>query len=200
MTFNTQSIILASTSKARKAMLTAAGLEFVAHRPEVDEAALQNQFQNLSPRVLAAELARAKALSVSKQHRQEWVIGADQTLEFEGRICHKANSINEAKINLQSFSGKSHLLHSSLCVAKNGQNLFTHTATAKLTMRPLSQAFIELYTATEQEALLGSVGGYHYEDAGVNLFEKVQGDIHTILGLPLLPLLAFLRDQAIIPA
>ena len=179
-------------------MLTSAGLSLEVIRPLVDEVTLQGQFQHLSPSDLALQLAHAKALSVSTTHPDRLVIGADQTLECDGELYHKARSITEATRNLRKLSGKTHHLHSAVSLVFNDQELFCHTSRASLTMWPLSEAFMTSYASREAEALLQSVGGYHFEGFGVQLFEKVEGDIHTILGLPLLPLLAFLRSQAII--
>ncbi|MEO9168154.1 MAG: Maf family protein [Aestuariivirga sp.] len=196
MPFNTQSLILASTSMARQTMMKSAGLVFEVKKPAVDEKALQEQFAHLTPSELAMQLARAKARSI---HADEaYVIGSDQTLEFETCVFHKARNLSEAISNLRRLSGHTHKLHSAVVVVKNGAVQFSHTATAIMTMRLLDEAFLQSYAEREQEALLNSVGGYYYEAAGRKLFEDVTGDINIIMGMPLLPLLAFLRKKAIV--
>lgn len=200
MAFNTQQLILASTSKIRGEMLRAAGLDFESIKPDIDEQKQQTEFCQLSPRALATRLACTKALSISKTYNTQFIIGADQTLEFESHIQHKARTASEAISNLRDMCGKSHHLHSAVSVVKNNEILFGHTSTATLVMRPFSEHFLGAYVMQARDALLNSVGGYYFEGAGVQLFESVEGDIHTILGLPLMPLLAFLRREAIIPS
>ncbi len=178
-------------------MLKSAGLAFEVRKPAVDESALQQSLGQLAPVDLALQLAKAKALSVRAQGA--YIIGSDQTLEFEGCVLHKAKSLSEAIANLGRLSGHTHELHSAVVVAKNGIKQFSHTSTAIMKMRALSEAFLQSYAQKENEALLNSVGGYYYEAAGLQLFEYVSGDINTIMGMPLLPLLAFFREKAIIP-
>ena len=178
-------------------MLKSAGLAFEVKKPAIDEKALQQKFAQLMPSELAMQLAKAKAFSI---HANEaYVIGSDQTLEFESRVFHKAKSLPEAINNLRLLSGKIHKLHSAVVVVKNGKEQFSHTSTATLKMRQLSEAFVQSYAQKENEALLNSVGGYYYEAAGLQLFESVTGDLNTIMGMPLLPLLAFFKEKAIIP-
>ena len=196
MAFNTQSLILASTSMARQAMLKSAGLTFEVKKPAIDEAAMQEKLGQLAPVDLALQLAKAKALSV--RVGEAYVIGSDQILEFKGRVLHKAKSLPEAITNLGRLSGHTHKLHSAVVVVKNGKEQFSHTSTAIMKMRVLTQTLLQSYVQKEQEALLNSVGGYYYEAAGHQLFEDVSGDINTIMGMPLLPLLAFFREKAII--
>lgn len=179
-------------------MLKSAGLAFEVKKPAIDEKALQQKFAQLMPSELAIQLAKAKAVSI---HANEaYVIGSDQTLEFESRVFHKAKSLPEATNNLRLLSGKIHKLHSAVAVVKNGKEQFSHTSTATLKMRQLSEAFLQSYAEREELALLDSVGGYHFEGAGHQLFEDVSGDINTIMGMPLLPLLAFFKEKAIIPS
>ncbi len=178
-------------------MLKSAGLAFEVRKPAVDESALQQSLGQLAPVDLALQLAKAKALSVRAQGA--YIIGSDQTLEFEGCTLHKAKSLSEAIANLGRLSGHTHELHSAVVVAENGIEQFSYTSTAIMKMRALSEAFLQSYAQKENEALLNSVGGYYFEGAGQDLFEEVTGDIHTIMGMPLLPLLAFLREKAIIP-
>jgi len=198
MSFNTEALILASASHTRQNMFRAAKLSFQSVIPDVDEQAIHTKLSHLNPKSLAGILAQTKALSVSKQFPERFVVGADQTLEFESQVRHKAKSPNEAIENLRLMNGKSHKLHAAVSVVVNGKFRYKHTSTATLKMRILSEDFIKTYAQSEQEALLTSVGGYFYEGAGIHLFEKISGNIHTILGLPLLPLLAFLRKQAIL--
>ena len=197
MVLNAQSLILASTSMARQTMMKSAGLAFGVKKPTLDEAALQQQLGHLQPSDLALELAKAKALSLRGE--DAYIIGSDQILEFEGRVLHKAKTLPEAISNLHRLAGHTHKLHSAVAVVKNGKEQFNHTSTATLKMRLLSEAFLQSYAEREEEALLNSVGGYHFEGAGHQLFEDVSGDINTIMGMPLLPLLAFFREKAIIP-
>lgn len=197
---NTLSLILASTSSARKSLLQSAGIPFQAHRPELDEDRLQAEWKHLAAIELAKQLALAKAMSVSSIFPDHFVLGADQTLEFESKVQHKPKSLEQAIENLRRMSGKQHKLHSAQSIVKNGQIQFSHVSTATLYMRTLSEGYLMEYAKSQQEALLYSLGGYHFESVGVQLFETAIGDSHTIMGLPLLPLLAFLRDRAIMPS
>jgi len=178
--------------------MKSAGLAFEVKKPQVDEKAFQQQLAHLAPSALAMQLARLKAFSIRTD--EAYIIGSDQTLEFETRVFHKASSLPEAISNLRRLNGKTHKLHSAVVVVKNGTQQFKHTSTATMKMRLLDEAFLQSYVKREEEALLTSVGGYYFEGAGANLFESVTGDINTIMGMPLLPLLAFFREKAIIPS
>ncbi len=191
-------LILASTSKTRRALLQGAGLAFEFAAPSLNEAALQNTLSTLSPKELAMALARAKALNVSAANPNAWVIGADQTLEFQGTVLHKAKDVNEAGNKLRLLRGKRHQLHSAFACARAGELLHAGVSSATLTMREFSDAFLDDYIARTGEELLSSVGCYFIESRGIQLFERIEGDHFTILGLPLLPLLAFLRENSII--
>ena len=191
-------LILASTSKTRQLLLNNAGISYAVQQPLVNEKELQRELVSLSPQLLAVELARAKALSVSLVHPQALVIGADQILAFENRSLHKANNMTEARKKLQRLRGKTHHLHSGFACARGGQILHSGVQTAALTMRNFSDEFIEQYLAVSGKEILSSVGCYFYEGLGIQLFETVEGDHSTILGLPILPLLAFLRQSSII--
>jgi septum formation protein len=197
MVLTPQSLILASTSMARQAMMKSAGLAFEVKKPQVDEKAFQQQLAQLAPSTLAKQLAKLKAFSIRAD--EAYIIGSDQTLEFETQVFHKASSLAEAISNLRRLNGKTHKLHSAVVVVKNGIEQFKHTSTATMKMRLLDEAFLQSYAKREEEALLNSVGGYYFEGAGESLFESVTGDINTIMGMPLLPLLAFFREKAIIP-
>jgi septum formation protein len=144
---------------------------------------------------IAIHLACAKALAVSGKMPGRLVIGADQVLALGTRLFTKPANLSEAATQLALLSGKTHELHSALCVARDGEILLQAVPIARLTCRTLSQDFIEAYVQAAGEALLGSVGAYQIEGLGVHLFERVEGDHATILGLPLLPLLSFLREE-----
>jgi septum formation protein len=190
--------ILASQSRARQALLANAGIEFEAVAAEIDERAVQ-QASNLSaPGDVAALLARAKALSVSTRRPDNFVIGADQTLALVSRLFSKPNSRAQAAEQLRTLAGRSHQLHSAVAVARAGKLLFESADIARMTMRRLGEAEIEAYLNEAGAAVTSSVGAYQLEALGVHLFERVEGDHFTILGLPLLPLLAFLRSERLL--
>jgi septum formation protein len=150
-----------------------------------------------SPRQVAEALAERKALAVSRG-RPELVIGADQTLEFEGRLYDKAETMDDARARLQALRAKPHQLHSAVVVARDGAVVWRETESATLTMRGFSDDFLEDYLATEGDAALGSVGCYRLEGMGVQLFSRIEGDYFTILGLPLIGLLELLRRQGVL--
>jgi septum formation protein len=188
-------LVLASKSAARRALLEAAGLPFEVVAADIDERAASAplQAQRASPDVIAAQLARLKALTISAKTPQRLVVGADQVLALEGEIFTKPADRATAKAQLLQLSGRTHVLHSALCVARGDNVLFETVSTAKLTCRRLSPDFVDSYLDAAGEAILGSVGAYQLEGLGIHLFERIDADHATILGLPLLPLLAFLR-------
>lgn len=186
-------LVLASGSAARAAMLRAAGLEFTIIRPQVDERGITGA----DPRALAVTLAEAKALEVSRRSPAALVIGADQVLELEGEILHKAAHLEEAKAKLRKLSGRTHALHSGAAAAQGGKVLWSHVETARLTMRPLTEAEIDAYIKAAGEAATSCVGAYAIEGPGAWLFEKIEGDNFTVQGLPLLPLLGFLGSISV---
>lgn len=186
-------IILASQSATRIRLLKNAGINFVSRPSPVDEAQLQAAHAALTPKQLAQKLAIAKAEALSQHYPQDVVIGADQTLDFNGRCLHKAHSVAEAASTISMLSGNSHALHASMAICQGGRVLFEASDTASLKMRQLTPAAIESYLIDAGPDVWSSVGCYHIEGIGVQLFEHVAGDYFTILGLPLLPLLAFLR-------
>lgn len=190
------SLILASRSAARKAMLEAAGLSIDLDPADVDEAATKGRLlsEGGDARSVALALAGEKAMAVSRLHPGRLVLGADQTLEQDGTLYDKAASLDEARARLKLFSGQTHQLHSGAAVARDGAVIWTLADTATLKVRPLSKGFIEAYLARNGDAALSSVGGYWLEGEGAQLFERVEGDYFTVLGLPLLPLMAFLRE------
>lgn len=194
MTDDAPHVVLASTSSVRGALLTAAGVPFEAVAPGVDEDAAKASLaaEGLTPRDMADALAELKAVRVSMR-RPGLVVGADQTLELEGAMLDKAPDRAAARTRLTALRGKSHKLHSAVVVALNGQPIWREIVSAKLTMRPFSDAFLDDYMDRAGDALTGSVGAYHLEGLGAQLFEKIEGDYFAILGLPLTGLLDLLR-------
>jgi len=188
------SVVLASTSAARAALLTAAGVSFQTLAPGVDEAMAKASLQSegASPREVADALAELKAVRASSR-TEGLVIGADQTLDLEGRLIDKAETLDEARARLQALRGRSHRLHSAVVVARAGEPIWREVATATLTMRPFSDDFLEGYLERQGGAALGSVGCYQLEGEGAQLFTRIDGDYFAILGLPLLGLLDLLR-------
>jgi septum formation protein len=140
-----------------------------------------------------------KAMAVSNR-RKGLVIGADQTLDLDGELIDKASSIDDLRQHLYALRGRRHLLHSAVVVAKDGTPIWRTTDTAGLSMRVFGEAFLDGYLARNGDKVLSSVGGYHLEGEGVQLFDEVKGDAFTILGMPLIPLLEFLRQRGAIPA
>ena len=195
-----QQMVLASASPHRKAMLEAAGLAVEAVASDIDERAVEHALgaEARDGEILAGVLAEAKAVDVSQRHPESLVIGCDQTLTLDGAIFHKPANMTEARKNLARLSGQTHQLNSSVLLAQNGQALWRHTAIARMTMREFDAGYIGRYLAAAGEAVLGSVGVYQIEGRGVNLFEKIEGDFFTIVGLPLLPLLSELRNRGAI--
>jgi len=193
-----QKIILASQSQARIQLLKQAGLMFEILPAGADEVELKRKHSKQSAPDLAQLLATEKALSISRDQPSEYILGADQTLSCNGKIFNKPNSMAEASEQLQYLCGKTHQLHSAIAIVKNHTIVFEHVETAKLSMRSFSMAFLESYLETVGLEILNSVGCYHYEDRGIQLFDHVEGEFSTILGLPLLPLLAFFRQEGII--
>lgn len=188
-------ILLASKSAARRALLTAAGIPFKSIAAEIDERALETPLRKEGPSATAKHLARAKALAVAAANPDRLVVGADQVLALDGVMFAKPRDLSEAKAQLQRLSGRSHTLHSAVAVARAERVLFETVESATLTCRAFGAEFIERYLADVGEQALLSVGGYQIEALGIQLFERIEGDHTTILGLPLLPLLAFLRRE-----
>jgi septum formation protein len=187
-------IILASTSAIRMQVLRAAGVPFEAEPAGVDETTIKDSLlaEGVSPRDIADALAEAKAVKVSRR-RQGLVIGADQTLDFEGRLLDKAATVAEARERLKEMRGKSHKLHCGMVVARDGQPIWREVVTTSLRMRPFSDAYLEGYLDRNSPDILSSVGCYQLEGEGVQLFDRIEGDYFAILGLSLIPLLDFLR-------
>jgi septum formation protein len=191
-------LILASQSRARQMLLTNAGIGFEAVPADIDERAVQQASGLVTPGEIAALLAREKALSVSSRLPGKYVIGADQTLALDSRLFSKPSGRARAAEQLRALAGRAHELHSAVAVARDGKILFGNVATARMTMRPLDETGIDAYLDAVGEAVTSSVGAYQLEGLGVHLFERIEGDHFTILGLPLLPLLAFLRSERLL--
>lgn len=191
-------LILASRSAARRAMLTNAGVPFIAEDAGVDEAAIKASLVGIDPADLALELARAKALAISRQDPEAWVLGSDQTLDFEGGMISKAPDLAVARDRLQGLRGRTHHLNSAAALANNGAVVWSAVDTARMSMRRFSDAFLDAYLEAEGEGLLGSVGCYRLEGMGSQLFDRVEGDYFTVLGMPLWPVLDELRRAGVI--
>jgi septum formation protein len=191
-------LILASQSPARQSLLTNAGVPFEASPAEIDERAIQCASGLSLPSQVAALLAREKAVSVSLRHPGQFVVGADQTLALGERLFSKPAGRAQAAAQLRALAGQTHELHSATAVARDGETLFESVSIARMTMRPLDDAAISAYLDAAGEAVTTSVGAYQLESLGVHLFDRIEGDHFTILGLPLLPLLKFLRSQGLL--
>ncbi|KQW69137.1 septum formation protein Maf [Phenylobacterium sp. Root77] len=194
-------IILASKSAARRAVLTGAGVPFEVAVAGVDEDAVKTSMlaQGASPRDVADALAEIKAVKISAG-RPGFVIGSDQTLEFEGKLYDKAETLEAAAERLKTMRGKPHKLHSAVVVAKDGAPIWREIVSATLTMRDFSDAFLAEYLEAEGAEMLGSVGCYRLEGPGAQLFSKIEGDYFTILGLPLMGLLDLFRRHGVLTA
>jgi len=190
-------IVLASGSVARRQLLERAGLDFVVECVPVDEAAVKRGIaaETTDPAVAANALAELKALRVGPRHPGALVIGADQMLDCQGDWFDKPEDEPAARRQLMALAGRTHRLTSAVAVVKDGRVLWRHTEAAHLTMRSFSESFLDDYLAACGPAVLGAVGAYHLEGLGAQLFTAIEGDYFTILGLPLLPLLGFLRDH-----
>ena len=194
----TERLILASRSAARRAMLADAGVTFGLEDAGVDEDAIKAAMTGATPEALAIELACAKALAVSRRDPDVWVLGADQILAFDGGLVSKAKSLDDARARLQTMRGRSHQLHSGAALATRGQIVWSGVDTVQMKMRDFSDAFLDAYLTTEGDELLACVGSYRLEGMGAQLFEAVDGDYFTVLGLPLWPVLAELRRAGVI--
>jgi septum formation protein len=194
-------LILASASKSRARILEAAGLAFIVEPPGLDEAVMRQAVSGeeaLNPHDVAEVLARAKAEAVSELAPKAYVIGGDQVLALGKTILTKPDSMEAARRQLLDLSGKTHTLHTAVAVATNGETIWAETTVASLTMRMLSPEFIGRYLAAAGDEVLNSVGAYQLESIGVQLFDKIEGDYFSILGLPLIPLLDTLRREGVI--
>lgn len=188
-------VILASTSPIRQTVLKHAGVDFTVRPPLANEARLKKTLGVAKPEDIAMALAEAKARSISEPDSVDLVIGTDQVLALAGTVFDKPRDLAEARVHLSALRGRTHELQSALACARGGKIIWRCTATARLTMRSFSEAFLDSYLTHMGGEATRSVGAYKMEGDGIQLFEKVEGDYFTILGLPLLPLLAFLREQ-----
>lgn len=195
-------LVLASTSPFRAALLENAGLAFEREAARIDERAVEEPLlkAGTGPDDVAMVLAESKALDVSSRHPGALVLGGDQVLSLDDEILHKAADMEQARRKLLALSGRTHQLSSAIVLAENGVTLWRHVSVAYLTMRPLAPEFIGRYLAAVGDVALKSVGAYQYEGRGIQLFEKVDGDYYTIIGLPMLPLLEELRKRGEIDA
>lgn len=190
-----ESLILGSGSRFRRQLLENAGLTVEVDRPEIDERTVEASIEGsgIAPAELAEILAEAKAVEVSGRNPSRLVIGCDQTMALGGTLLHKPRDMEDARRRLLMLSGRTHQLHSAVVLARNGQAIWRHVSTASLTMRALEPAFVGRHLARVGRQALESVGAYQIEGEGIQLFERVEGDHFTIVGLPLLPLLSELR-------
>ncbi len=191
-------LILASQSRARQMLLANAGISFEAVPADIDERALQKNSGLSAPGEIAGLLAREKACFVSSKNPGRYVVGADQTLALGNRLFSKPAGRAQAASQLRLLAGHTHELHSAVAVARDGKIVFSDVVVARMIMRRLDESEIEAYLDQAGHAVTTSVGAYQLEGLGVHLFERIEGDHFTILGLPLLPLLAFLRGEGLL--
>lgn len=195
-------LVLASASASRAGMLTRAGVPFVKDASAVDEDEIKRAMraEGASADDLAVTLAEMKARQVGRRHPGALVVGSDQVLVCEDRWFDKPTDRSAARAQLLALRGKTHSLISAALVLQDGERLWHHIGRARLTVRPFSEAFLDDYLDQAGDAVLGSVGGYQLEGLGAQLFSRVEGDYFTILGMPLLPLLDFLRNHGVVTA
>jgi septum formation protein len=193
-------LILASTSPIRLQMLRAAGLMVEATAPRVDEASIRDALvaEGEQPRDIADTLAEMKARKVAEKRPGDFVLGCDQVLALDRACFAKPETPDEARAQLRKLRGKSHKLHSAIVAYENAEPVWRHTAEARLTMHHFSDAYLDDYVSRNWESIRHSVGGYKIEEEGVRLFSAITGDHFTILGLPLLPLLAWMGTRGMI--
>jgi septum formation protein len=193
-----QPLILASQSLARRELLANAGIAFDAMPADIDERGIQQKSSLTAPGEIAALLAERKAAFISLRHPGRYVLGADQTLALGDRMFSKPAGREQAAEQLAALAGRTHELHSALAVVCDGATLFSNVSVAHMTMRKLDRQAINAYLDAAGDKVTASVGAYQLEGLGVHLFELIEGDHFTILGLPLLPLLSFLRGEEMI--
>ena len=193
-------IILASKSEARKEMLSNAGIDFETIPADLDEETILKKMQkeDASSGNIALRLAKEKAIHVSKNNSEKYIIGSDQVLSMSDRIYSKAKNEEEAKERLLEFQGQTHFLTSAVCVVKNGQDIWHKTDAASLKMKVMDRQDIDKYSKISGKALTDCVGCYALESVGIRLFENIRGDYFTILGMPLLPLLGFFDQEGLL--
>jgi septum formation protein len=191
-------LILASTSAIRRQMLDAAGVEFEVRPPGINEQAVKSLLQEETAAEISRTLAVAKAIEISRSTGQDWVIGCDSVVSVADRSFDKPRDRGEAAEHLRSFSGRVMELSSSVALARAGDRHWDHMETALLHVRPLSEEFIDSYLEAEWPEVGYTVGVFRLEGRGVQLFERIEGDHFTILGMPLIPLLGALRERGLL--
>lgn len=193
-------IILASKSTHRAEILRNAGIEFTTIAADIDEREIEQPLleAGLGGEDIAEVLAISKANSVSEKFLDAYVLGCDQTLSLEGALLHKPEDMEAARRRLLALSGKTHQLNSAVSIIRNGETLWSYVEVCQVTFRKLDPGFIGRHLAMAGEKVLSSVGAYQIEGHGVQLFEKVEGDFFSIIGLPILPLLAKLRELELV--
>jgi septum formation protein len=192
-------LVLASGSASRKALLTAAGVAFTPDPADLDEDALMAELKAHGAETMARRLAEEKALHVSRRHPSRIVLGGDSVIELDGEHLSKCASLDVARALLARMSGRTHLLVSAAALARDGRLLWAHTSPCHMTVRDLSPQFLDDYITAEGPGILSSVGCYHFEGRGAQLFDKVDGDYFSVLGLPLLEVLGALRKESVLP-
>lgn len=192
------SLILASGSSSRAQILRDAAVPFTVHPAQIDEDSIKNDMRCADGRAIAERLAELKALQISTKHPQDFVLGADQVLMLDDDLVSKADTLEDAAAQLRKLRGRKHRLIGALVLAKNGMPIWRHTEISTLWVRDFGDGFLDAYLKAEGDRLLGSVGCYRFEGPGAQLFERVEGDYFSILGLSLLPLLAALRDHGVL--
>jgi septum formation protein len=190
-----RSLVLASKSDSRRAILQSAGIPIDIVPAEIDERTIEARAGSIDAGEIAALLAREKATAVAAQMPGPLVLGADQTLALGEQLFTKPFDLAAARDQLKALRGKTHILHAALAVARDGEIVFEYRDEARLTMRAFSDGFLDRYLDTAGHAVTASVGAYQVEGRGIHLFERIEGSHFTILGLPLLPLLDFLRAE-----
>jgi septum formation protein len=195
-------LILASTSATRQRLLRDAGLRFTAEAAQVDESVVLESLaaEKARGRDAADVLAELKAVRVSGRHPGAMVIGADQVLSVDAEMFQKPGTRAAARLQLQRLRGRTHVLSSAVCVARDSSVVWRVVEEAKMTMRTFSDEFLDAYLVEAGEDILGSVGAFHVEGLGIQLFSRIEGDSFTIQGLPLLPLIDFLRTHGMVRA
>lgn len=195
-------LVLASASPFRRMLLENAGIAFQAKAADIDERAIEGQVerQGSSPEEVALILAEAKAFNVGQAFPEDIIIGSDQTMSLGARVYHKPRDMDEARDHLLSLSGQVHQLNSGIVLTRGNDILWKHVSSARMSVRALRPDFIDAHLARVGKKALASVGAYQLEGEGIQLFDKIDGDYFTILGLPMLPLLAKLRDLRVIDA
>lgn len=191
-------LLLASTSRGRRALLEAAAIPVDAEASGIDERAIEAGLAAPEPREVAARLARDKAMAVAARHPDRIVLGADQVLDLDGVPIPKPESAAAARLQIARLAGRTHLLHAAAALARNGAIVWEDLESASLGMRPLADVAIARYVAAAGDAATRSAGGYEIEALGIHLFDRIEGEHSVILGLPMLPLLAALRGMGLL--